>query len=162
MNQAIEFLRKNNEVSFATCEDGKPRIRVFQIMKIEGKDLFFATSAKKAVYRQLQQNPFIEIMAFAGKISVKCSGRAVFDVDERTKQWIYDNNDVLPRLYNDYKGLDYFRMQIDFIDYYDLQPTPPVLKHIDMSTVEETDGFVGDKYSKQPLFSDKKFPLFAV
>ncbi|MDY6380924.1 MAG: pyridoxamine 5'-phosphate oxidase family protein [Bacteroidales bacterium] len=59
LNKVIDFLSSNNEVSFATVEAGKPRIRVFQIMKIKGTDLFFATSAKKAVYKQLKENPFI-------------------------------------------------------------------------------------------------------
>lgn len=149
IKQAFEFLKENYEVSFATCEDNKPKIRVFQIMKFGDKDLFFATSPKKAVFKQLHENPFIEIMAFKGKISVKCVGQAHFDVDDKTKQWIFDNNPVLPRLYEDYKGLEYFRMEIESIDYYDLQPTPPILKHINLSTLEEEDGFVGDRYSKQ-------------
>ena len=148
IEQAIEFLKENNEVSFATCEANKPKIRVFQIMKIEASDLFFATSAKKAVYKQLQKNPCIEIMAFKGKISVKCVGRAFFDVKEETKRWIYDNNPVLQRLYDDYSGMEYFRMEVESIDYYDLQPTPPLFKHIDIATGNETNGFVGDKYSK--------------
>lgn len=148
LNKVIDFLSSNNEVSFATVEASKPRIRVFQIMKIKGTDLFFATSAKKAVYKQLKENPFIEIMAFKDKVSVKCSGKAVFDVKEETKQWIYENNPVLSRLYEDYKGLDYFRMQVDFIDYYDLSPTPPLFKHIDLVTNEIKDGFVGDRFSK--------------
>lgn len=155
LDKAIEFLRQNNEVSFATVEEGKPRIRVFQIMKIEKTSkqegsvvLYFATSAKKSVYKQLKENPAIEIMAFKDKVSVKCSGKAVFDVKEETKQWIYENNPVLSRLYEDYKGLDYFRLQTDYIDYYDLFPTPPVFKHIDLTTNEIKDGFVGDRYSK--------------
>lgn len=78
INKAIEFLRQNNEVSFVTVEENKPRIRVFQIMKIENTDFFFATSTKKAVYKQLQTNPFIEIMSYKDNLSAKCSGKAFF------------------------------------------------------------------------------------
>ncbi|MBO6117948.1 MAG: pyridoxamine 5'-phosphate oxidase family protein [Bacteroidales bacterium] len=146
-DKALEFLSKHNEVSFATCEANKPKIRVFQIMKIQDNDLYFATSPKKEVFKQLKQNPCIEIMSFYGQISVKCTGKAAFDVDDMTKRWIFENNPVLPRLYDDYNALEYFRMGIQTIDYYDLSPTPPLFKHIDLTANTVSDGFVGDKYS---------------
>lgn len=149
IDKVLEFLRENNEVAFATAKEGKPKIRAFQIMKIEGKDLFFATSSKKDIFYQLQENPFIEILSMKGKISVRCIGEALFDVNEETKRWIFENNPVLPRLYNNYMELEYFRMKLSSIDYYDLLPTPPIFKHINIETNEINDGFVGDKYSKK-------------
>lgn len=60
--EAFEFLKKNKEVAFATVSDGRPSIRIFQIMKIEDTALYFATSPKKEVYAQLQVNPAVEIL----------------------------------------------------------------------------------------------------
>ena len=147
MQTALDFLKQNNEVAFATCEDGWPKIRVFQIMKQEGTVLYFATSFKKAVYRQLQQTPDIELLSMNNKISVRCSGQVNFHVDDDIKKWIFDNNPVLSRLYDSYDQLAYFSMNIAEMDYYDLNPTPPVLRHFNLITGEEGSGFVGEKYS---------------
>ncbi len=148
MQTALDFLRRNNEVAFATCADNLPHIRVFQIMKQEGTTLYFATSATKAVYRELQANGYVEILAMAGRISVRCVGQVNFDVDEDLKQWIY-NNPVLPRLYSSYGKLAYFALPIATLDYYDLRPTPPILRHFDLVAGTEGSGFVGERFSKK-------------
>lgn len=148
MEQALAFLKEHNEVAFATCEASKPKIRIFQIMKIEETALYFATSPVKDVYKQLQVNPYIEILSSGGKVSVRCAGKASFEVDEQTKQWIYENNPVLPRLYTSYDKLAYFKMPIEQMDYYDLQPTPPLFKHFDLLNQTEGKGFVGERFNK--------------
>lgn len=149
IQKALDFLKSHIEVAFATCEGNHPRIRVFQIMKQEGTTLYFATSAQKQVYKQLHENPNIEIMASADNISVKCTGKADFNVDGAAARWIYDNNPVLQRLYTTYDKLAYFKMDIEQMDYYDLTPTPPVFKHFDLINNTVGDGYVGERYSKK-------------
>ena len=102
MNQALQFLSEHNEIALATCEGNLPKLRMFQVMKQEGNILYFATSAKKAVYKELQQNPNVKLLAFADNVSVRCSGIVNFFVEDAVKQWIYDNNPVLQRLYSRY------------------------------------------------------------
>ena len=109
-------------------------------MKQEGHILYFATSAKKAVWRELRQNPNVEILAYEGNISVRCSGMANFNVEDDTKRWIYDNNPVLSRLYPSYDQMEYFCLPIAEIDYYDLSPTPPLLQHFDLISGEVSAG----------------------
>lgn len=59
MKEALDFLRDNNEIAFATLGEGnRPQLRVFQIMKIEGTTLWFATSPHKRVYAELQIPPW--------------------------------------------------------------------------------------------------------
>lgn len=84
MEKAFEFLKTNKEVAFATVENGKPKIRVFQIMKQQGHTLYLTTSPRKEVYRQLQQNPNIELLAMRDNVSVRITGRARFDVNDAT------------------------------------------------------------------------------
>ena len=72
--RAIQFLKDHNEIALATCEGNLPKLRIFQIMKQEGHVLYFATSAKKAVWRELRQNPNVEILAYADNISVSLFG----------------------------------------------------------------------------------------
>ena len=149
LQQALQFLQDHNEVAFATCEGNLPKIRMFQIMKQEGTVLYFATSSNKAVWKELQANPHVELLAYADKISVRCTGMVNFDVEDDIKQWIYDNNPVLPRLYSSYDQLDYFCLPIAEMDYYDLTPTPPIFKHFDLKTGDVGDGFVGARFKTQ-------------
>ena len=83
MKEALDFLKENNEVGFATIGNGRPQMRVFQIMKQSGTTLWFATGQHKRVFAELQENPAVEI---------------------------------------------------DRLDYYDLTPTPPVLRHYDRAS----------------------------
>ena len=131
IQKALDFIQEHNEVAFATCKGNLPKVRVFQIMKQEGTTLWFATSAKKDVYKELQRNPNVELLSWADNISVRCVGKVIFDVEDEIKQWIYDSNPVLSRLYDSYDKLDYFRMDIAAMDYYNLSPTPPEIKHFD-------------------------------
>ena len=102
MQRALDFLKNHMEIAFATSEGNRPHIRIFQIMKMEDSTLFFATSPEKEVYRQLLENPLVEIMANEGKEFVKVNGKADFGVDEETQKWIYEHNPVLPRLYTSF------------------------------------------------------------
>ena len=149
LQKALQFLREHNEIAFATCEGNLPKIRVFQIMKQEGTVLYFATSPKKSVYKQLHENPNVELLASADKVSVRCVGTVTFDVSDNVQQWIYDNNEVLPRLYTSYDKLAYFSLNIAEMDYFDLRPTPPVLKRFDLITGDTGDGYVGERYSQK-------------
>ena len=102
-------------------------------MKQEGHTLYFATSPYKEVYRQLQENPNIELLAMDGNVSVRVTGHAVFDVSDDVAREIYADNPVLPRLYKQYTDLAYFRLPVAKSDYYDLTPTPPTFEHYEYS-----------------------------
>ena len=136
MERALQFLRNHKDVALATSEDNIPKLRIFQVMKQEGNVLYFATSEAKAVWRELRKNPNVELIAYEGNISVRCSGMVNFNVEDDTKRWIYDNRDVLQRLYTSYDQMVYFCLPIAEMDYYDLQPTPPVLLHFDLMAGE--------------------------
>ena len=148
MERALQFLRQHKEVTLATCEGNLPKLRMFQIMKQEGNLLFFATSEKKSVWHELLNNPNVEILAYADNVSVRCSGMVNFNVEDDAKRWIYENNDVLSRLYNSYDQMVYFCLPIAEMDYYDLSPTPPIFKHFDLMTGDVGDGFVGDRFMR--------------
>ena len=146
LQTALQFLSEHNEIAFATCEGNLPKIRIFQIMKQEGTVLYFATSTEKAIWKELQTNPNVEVLAYADNISVRCSGMVNFDVEDDVKRWIFDNNPVLPRLYSSYDQLVYFCLPIAEMDYFDLTPTPPIFKHYDLMVGDVGDGFVGERF----------------
>lgn len=138
LSVAVQFLINHPELALSTVQDGLPRIRAFQTMKLAYSDnhvdLYFATAPFKAVWSQLQAQPYVEMLAMAGTISVRMGGRAVFDVDEETQREIFEakGNEVLPRLYATYDKLAYFRVRLDFIDYFDDAPAPCVYEHYDL------------------------------
>lgn len=147
IQQAFDFLRANNEGVLGTAYNGRPCLRAFQVMRIEGSTLYFATAPQKEVYRQLQANPDIDFLVLHGKVSVRCSGTARFDVDETTRRWIYDNNPVLPRLYSAPDKLVCFRLPVEHLEYFDLRPTPPVVLHTDLATGQTREGFRGERFT---------------
>jgi len=147
LQRALQFLSEHNEIALATCQGNLPKMRIFQIMKREGNVLYFATSAKKAVWQELKANPNVEILAYADNVSVRCAGMVNFHVADDVKRWIYDHNAVLSRLYTSYDQMEYFCLPIAELDYYDLSPTPPLFKHYDLISGEVGNGYVGERYN---------------
>ena len=154
-DKAIQVLKDHKEIALATSKGNLPKLRIFQIMKQEEHVLYFATSAKKAVWHELRQNPNVEILAYEGNISVRCSGMVNFNVADDVKRWIYEHNGVLSRLYTSYDQMEYFCLPIAEMDYYDLSPTPPVFLHFDLIAGEISNGFVGERFSKQHHFKGR-------
>lgn len=58
----LEIFQKNKEVAFATSVDGRPHLRIFQIMKIDGNDIYFATSPKKMSMHSFRQIPMWRLL----------------------------------------------------------------------------------------------------
>lgn len=139
LSVAVDFLRSIPELALSTVQDGLPRIRAFQTMKLACSgnhvDLYFATAPFKAVWSQLHAQPYVEMLAMRGTVSVRLGGKAVFDVDDATQREIFTAkvNEVLSRLYASYDKLAYFRVRLDFIDYFDDAPVPCVYEHYDLS-----------------------------
>lgn len=129
MEKALNYLKSHKDLSFATVSDNKPKLRVMQIMKQEGSTLYFATAPHKEVYKQLQENPSVELLAMDTEISVRITGQVYFDVEDSVCKEIFDTNEVLQRLYPDYKAMVYFSIPIKSMDYFDLKPTPPLFEH---------------------------------
>lgn len=151
MERALQFLHEHKEVAFGTVggEGSLPKLRVMQVMRQEGTVLYFATNAKKAVYRELCENPNVELLAMEGNVSVRCAGIVNFHVEDEVKRWIYDHNAVLSRLYESYDQMTYFCLPIAEMDYYDLSPTPPLFLHFDLITGETGRGFVGTRFEQK-------------
>lgn len=62
MQKVIRFLKESDLQYFATIGlDGKPKVRPFQMMFNDGGKLIYCTGLKKKVYKELSENPFVEI-----------------------------------------------------------------------------------------------------
>ncbi len=67
---------------------------------------------------------------------------------EQAFQFLRQHNEVLRRLYDDYRQMVYFRLPVEQLEYYDLRPTPPIVLHANLNDGTVREGFKGSRYSK--------------
>ncbi len=102
LQKTLKFLQENKTFYLATVDGGKPRVRPFGLVIEHGGKLWFGTSNTKAVYRQMQANPNVEISATSPSMEwIRLSGQAVFEANRDVKQKAFE---LLPMLANIYKG----------------------------------------------------------
>ncbi|MDR2353984.1 MAG: pyridoxamine 5'-phosphate oxidase family protein [Deltaproteobacteria bacterium] len=80
MNQVLEFLKTNTPFYLATLKDKTPKIRPLGLtFEYKGK-IIFGVGSHKQVYKQLLENPLVEIATTnqAGNW-LRLSGHVVFD-----------------------------------------------------------------------------------
>ena len=131
MDKAMTFIDHHKEVALATISDGEPRLRVFQVMKRDKETLYFATSTKAKVYKQLRQDSRIEILSSGDNQYVRMSGRANFNIDSAIEKEIYDNNQILHTLCDDQNDIVYFKLNADEVEYYNMNVNPPQVEFED-------------------------------
>lgn len=99
--EALAMLEKGKFVFLATCEDGKPHVRPFGVMgEFEGK-LWFCTATNKAVYKQLAQNPNLElaVTTVPDMLTLRIAGQAAFENNMAVKEAIMRKSDVVRSIY---------------------------------------------------------------
>ena len=75
MTRIYDFLKEAGTYYLATVEDGQARVRPFGTIDIfEGK-LTFQTGRIKPCYRQMKDNPYVEICAMVGGDWIRVSGK---------------------------------------------------------------------------------------
>ena len=88
MKEVVQFLQENPVQYLATVgRDGKAKCRPFMFcLEHEGK-LWFCTNSQKDVYKDMQQNPDIEISVASPAFAwIRLSGRAVFENNRAVKE----------------------------------------------------------------------------
>ena len=104
LQKTLKFLQDNRTFYLATTEGGKPKVRPFGLVIEHDGKIWLCTANTKAVYRQLQANPCVEISATSPSMEwIRLSGKAVFENNADVKRKAFD---LLPMLSNIYKGQD--------------------------------------------------------
>ncbi len=101
MDEIIKYLQQSKTQYFATIGlDGRPRVRPFQFMlENEGK-LWFCTSNRKEVFKELQKQPYFEICAsLEGMSWMRIQGRVVFSDNLEVKKKIFDKSPLVKGIY---------------------------------------------------------------
>jgi uncharacterized pyridoxamine 5'-phosphate oxidase family protein len=136
MKDLIELLSQHKDVALATVNDQAcPKVRIFQIMRLNEKDLFFSTAKSKEVYFQLRENPKVELVSWHNNVSIRIAGTAIFDVSEEIRKEIFENSNILQEIYQtcDNPNLIFFRVTIEWAKLVDLNSNPPHREFFDSS-----------------------------
>lgn len=103
MQEVIVFLNKNKTGYLATVEGNMPRVRPWEFMFEENGKFWFLTNNKKKVFKQLQDNPYIEFCSSSPDFShVRLSGKVEFCNDLEIKKRIFEDHPMLEKLYQTY------------------------------------------------------------
>ena len=93
MSKAVEFLNENPVQYLATVgRDGKAKCRPFMFAgEVDGK-LWFCTNNTKDVYKDMQENPEIEISVSSSSYAwIRLHGTAVFENNMTVKEVCMQN-----------------------------------------------------------------------
>ncbi len=86
MTTALEYLKANPVFHIATVDGTKARVRPFGFIMKRNGALYFCTNKTKDVYRQLSQNPEIEISDMGNDSTwLRIRGRIAFDDTREAK-----------------------------------------------------------------------------
>jgi len=105
MNTALEFIKTNPVFHIATVDGVKARVRPFGFIMKRNDTLYFCTNKTKDVYKQLKQNPDIEISDMGVNSTwLRIRGRIAFDETREAKVKAFEHMPDLLKIYP--KGAD--------------------------------------------------------
>ena len=105
MSSAIEFLKNNQVFHIATVAGTEARVRPFGFVMSRNGKLYMCTSKAKEVYKQMKENPGIEISAMgADRTWLRIRGSVVFDDSREAKMQAFEEAPMLLQIYP--KGAD--------------------------------------------------------
>lgn len=101
MNEVVKFLVEN-PVQFlgTTGLDGNPKVRPFQFMLERDGKLFFCTSNQKEVYKEIKNNPNIELCTSSPSFAwMRLSGTVAFSDDMDIKAAVIEHSPLVKSIY---------------------------------------------------------------
>ena len=93
MNKVVTFLQENPVQYLATVgRDGKAKCRPFMFALEKDGKLWFCTNNQKEVYKDMQENPYVEISVSSPEYAwIRLSGKVVFENNMEVKQGCMEN-----------------------------------------------------------------------
>lgn len=100
MNSALEFLKANQVFHLATVDGKQARVRPFGFVMKRNERLYMCTGKAKDVYKQMVQNPDIEISAMGPDGTwLRICGSITFDDSRDTKVQAFEESPMLLQIY---------------------------------------------------------------
>lgn len=96
MNEVVKFLNENPVQYLATVgRDGKAKCRPFMFSGVMNGKLWFCTNNTKDVYKDMQENPYIEVSVSSPTFAwIRLNGKAVFENNMAAKEMCIENSIV--------------------------------------------------------------------
>lgn len=104
MKEVLEFLEKAGVYYLATSKNNTPYVRPFGTVNIFEDKLYIQTGKVKNCYKEIIDNPNVEISAFYDGKWIRVSGKLVPDDREIAIKSMLDKYPDLRRMYNELDG----------------------------------------------------------
>jgi len=103
MEEIVSYLKKSIVQYLATIGlDGKPKVRPFKFMFEKDGKLWFCTSNKKEIYKELQKNPHIELCVSGEIMSwLRLKGTVIFSDNVQMKKKVLEINPLVKSIYKE-------------------------------------------------------------
>ena len=102
MNEVMKFLGDvNRPVALATVDGDLPRVRFFSFKMMEDGELYFLTSKKKSIYRELSENNNIELLSMPTDemVWMRIEGKVEFVEDVELNKKAFSMLPILEKAY---------------------------------------------------------------
>ena len=100
--EIFEFINKNQACTLATTDGNKPHVRGMLIFRADNNGIIFHTGVMKDVFKQLQNNPNVELCFINDNIQIRISGTASLENDLKLKEEIVANRPFLKPIVDQY------------------------------------------------------------
>lgn len=100
-----KFLEKNGIFYLTSIKDGKPRCRPFNFKMFLDNEIYFGTGTFKDVYKELNENPYTEIVSNDDEKFIRYHGNVKFDNDENLVNKALNIFPFMKNTYNEKTGL---------------------------------------------------------
>ena len=101
MKEVLEFLEKAGVYYLATAKDNKPYVRPFGTINLFENKLYIQTGKSKTCYKEMIDNPNVEISAFNDGKWIRVSAKVVADDRVIAKKAMLDKYPDLRRMYDE-------------------------------------------------------------
>ena len=99
-----EFMNETQVFFLATVDGDKPKNRPLGFHLLKDGKIYFGIGNHKDVYKQMEKNPYVEIVALVETDFLRYYGKAVFEEDYTLADAIVAENEFLQSIYNDETG----------------------------------------------------------
>lgn len=128
-NDCLKILRQIKDAAFATVdENGKPQIRIIDVMLVEEETLFFCTARGKDFYRQLLASQDVAVTAMNSQYQmIRICGKAKKIEEQKARlNQIFEENPSMKDVYpgNSRYILEVFCIEEGEVEFFDLGQSP--------------------------------------
>ena len=99
-----EFINKAGVFFLATVDGDKPKNRPLGFHLLKDNKIYFGVGSQKDVYKQMEKNPYVEIVALIETDFLRYYGKAIFEETYDFADSIITGNEFLESIYNDETG----------------------------------------------------------